>query len=189
MYVLGVANQMFFLLPIDLSERVGSLLLGHLTFRNPLVAFGSDISIKSWVSRTWFSAQRLMVPPFVNALLIIKRLKISTKNLMFFIQLLKLNWILPRWHMEWRGIVFHQILHQLIWRSSIIRGENNSIHHSFALKRYDVRATLRTMVNCYGYAFLFLQLLHKIFCLISPLTYICRVGIFYFFYHTIDNKS
>lgn len=84
MYLLGAGNQRFFLLPIELSETVGSLLLGHLTFLNPLVAFGSDISIKSCVSRTWFSAQRLMVPPFVNALLIIKRLIVSTKNLVFY---------------------------------------------------------------------------------------------------------
>lgn len=93
MYLLKAGNQRFFLLPIELSETVGSLLLGHLTFLNPLVAFGSDISIKSCVSRTWFSAQRLMVPPFVNALLIIKRLIVSTKTLCF-IELLKLNWIL-----------------------------------------------------------------------------------------------
>lgn len=84
MYLLKAGNQRFFLLPIELSETVGSLLLGHLTFLNPLVAFGSDISIKSCVSRTWFSAQRLMVPPFVNALLIIKRLIVSTKNLVFY---------------------------------------------------------------------------------------------------------
>lgn len=93
MYLLKAGNQRFFLLPIELSETVGSLLLGHLTFLNPLVAFGSDISIKSCASRTWFSAQRLMVPPFVNALLIIKRLIVSTKTLCF-IELLKLNWIL-----------------------------------------------------------------------------------------------
>lgn len=93
MYLLKAGNQRFFLLPIELSETVGSLLLGHLTFLNPLVAFGSDISIKSCVSRTWFSVQRLMVPPFVNALLIIKRLIVSTKTLCF-IELLKLNWIL-----------------------------------------------------------------------------------------------